>query len=405
MNRLARQDPSEEKSRLPHQHHDIDDTDSGANDQAISYRNKRDVGTDTDKVTAVSVHESVVDFNGSVTIEKASRTVFLGNVSTSAIKSKAAKKALLSHLSSFLEELPAEVGPHHIVSLRFRSTAFVSGAGPKRAAYAKKELMDETTKSTHAYAVYSTEIAARRAAMRLNGTVVLERHIRVDYVASPGVIDHKRCVFVGNLGFVDQEAVDDAVAGDNSQRRPRGKEPADIEEGLWRIFNKAGKVQSVRVVRDGDTRVGKGFAYVQFEHENSVETALLYNDKKYPPMLPRKLRVMRAKRMKKSAAGKGNEGRGSRIRVPSSTNLTSRSSRQKTFSAPGKSKGLTHETMKEGLSRPESFVFEGHRATRRIDGQGTRIKASKRHGERPKNRSSRRGAAFKAVGGRRKRAS
>jgi nucleolar protein 12 len=121
--------------------------------------------------------------------------------------------------------------------------------------------MEATTKSTNAYVVYSTAFAAREAAKKLNGTMVLDRHLRVDGVAHPAKTDHRRCVFVGNLGFVDDESMMDQ-GGENE--RKRSKIPSDVEEGLWRQFSKAGTVESVRVVRDEKTRVGKGFAYVQF---------------------------------------------------------------------------------------------------------------------------------------------
>ena len=49
-----------------------------------------------------------------------------------------------------------------------------------------------------------------------------------------------------------------------TKKKKRNKVPSDIEEGLWRTFSKVGKVENVRVVRDPKTRVGKGFAYVQF---------------------------------------------------------------------------------------------------------------------------------------------
>ncbi len=199
-------------------------------------------------------------------LEKASRTVFLANVSTITIKSKTAKKTLLDHLASFLSSLPQEDTPHKVDSLRFRSTAFSSTGVPKKAAYAKKELMDSTTKSTNAYAVYSTQLAAREATKKLNGTIVLERHLRVDSVAHPAKQDHRRCVYVGNLGFVDDMSTMNAAEHEENNKRPRkAKEPADIEEGLWRQFGKAGTLESVRVVRDKTTRVGKGFAYVQFQ--------------------------------------------------------------------------------------------------------------------------------------------
>lgn len=213
----------------------------------------------------VPQHESLAPSKDTLELEKASRTVFLANVSTSAITSKSDKKALLAHMASFFPEIaaPAEGKPDHKVeSLRFRSTAFAGSSLPKKAAFAKKELMETTTKSTNAYVVYSSAFAAREAVKKLNGSMILDRHLRVDGVAHPAKTDHRRCVFVGNLGFVDDESLLDA-AGENE--RKRSKNPSDIEEGLWRQFGKAGTVESVRVVRDEKTRVGKGFAYVQFE--------------------------------------------------------------------------------------------------------------------------------------------
>ena len=211
-------------------------------------------------------HESIVNPKEDLDLEESSRTVFLANVSTMAIKSKNAKKTLMNHLVSFTSTLPEMATKHTIESLRFRSTAYATTGIPRKAAYAKKELMDTTTKSTNAYAVYTTQVAAREAAKKLNGTMVLDRHLRVDSVAHPAKIDHRRCVFVGNLGFVDDVTnMDAAEDGDNDKRPRKSKEPADIEEGLWRQFGKVGAVESVRVVRDKTTRVGKGFAYVQFK--------------------------------------------------------------------------------------------------------------------------------------------
>jgi len=220
----------------------------------------------------VPLHESLAPDNSALELEKAARTVFLANVCSSAISSKSANKTLLRHLSAFLEDLPTppEGKPaHKVESFRFRSTAFATPSLPKKAAFAKKDVRVETTKSTNAYVVYSTAYAAREAVKKLNGTMVLDRHLRVDGVAHPAKTDHKRCVFVGNLGFVDDESMVDAN-GENE--RKRSKIPSDIEEGLWRQFGKAGTVESVRVVRDEKTRVGKGFAYVQFvvSHSSAI---------------------------------------------------------------------------------------------------------------------------------------
>ncbi|EGS17003.1 uncharacterized protein CTHT_0073280 [Thermochaetoides thermophila DSM 1495] len=236
-------------------------------------------------------------------LDKANRTVFLSNVSVEAIKDRKAKKILLKHLASPLDKKADP--PQKIESIRFRSTPFGTTKIPRRVAYIKKEIMEGTTKSTNAYVVYSTAAAARLAVQHLNGTIVLDRHLRADSVAHPAPIDNRRCVFVGNLGFVDDESVYRTKVEDGklvTEKKKKGKEPSDVEEGLWRVFGEhAGKVESVRVVRDPATRVGKGFAYVQFYDPNSVESALLLNGKSFPPLLPRELRVSRCKPPHKTA--------------------------------------------------------------------------------------------------------
>lgn len=258
---MAAQDPnmSEESEDL--------DSDSDKASVEDSEGNNDEATTPRSKVAPadVPIHESLAPSKDALELEKATRTVFLANVSTMAITDKGAKKTLLGHMGSFLSSLPPPLAgkpEHKVESIRFRSTAYAGTALPKKAAFAKKELMAATTKSTNAYVVYSTAFAAREAVKRLNGTVVLDRHLRVDGVAHPAKTDHRRCVFVGNLGFVDDESMLDQ-GGENE--RKRSKIPSDIEEGLWRQFSKAGTVESVRVVRDEKTRVGKGFAYVQFE--------------------------------------------------------------------------------------------------------------------------------------------
>lgn len=208
-------------------------------------------------------HETLAPSKTDSDLENASRTVFLSNVSNLAITSKSCKKALLHHMGSICKTLPVDPVPARVESLRFRSTAY-SGGSQRRAAFAKKDLMEATTKSTNAYVVYSTKAAAREAARTLNGTVVLDRHLRVDGVAHPAKKDNRRCVFVGNLSFVDDETQIKATQEIETGRKQSKPKTSDSEEGLWRQFGKAGTVESVRVVRDPSTRVGKGFAYVQF---------------------------------------------------------------------------------------------------------------------------------------------
>jgi len=367
----------------------------------------------------VPQHESIVTCREDLELGKSSRTVFLANVSTLAIKSKAAKRTLLEHLASFTSSLPKQDVKHEVESLRFRSTAFASSGVPKKAAFARKELMDTTTQSTNAYAVYSTQLAAREATKELNGSMVLDRHLRVDSVAHPAKIDHRRCVFVGNLGFVDDETnINAAEDEENSKPRRRAKERADVEEGLWRQFGKAGIVESVRVVRDKTTRVGKGFAYVQFEDANAVEQALLLNEKKFPPRLPRILRVTRAKNLKKVGGPRERKTPFKRKGVSkSSYNQKVPPQVQSLSGRAGKllgRAGAAHiraararcdpSSKATGVPKsPESIVFEGYRASR-LQGKGVlKIGGAGKSQGKPRTRSSNRGAEFKAQGGKKAR--
>lgn len=262
MSQLAKEEINDDRNRARTPHNKRQKTEpqetsyagTGSPDEDGESSSDHDIVTSGEEKSAggsIPQHESLVTSREDVDLEKSSRTVFLANVSTMAIKSKKAKKTLMDHLSSFTSSLPTRDGGHHIESLRFRSTAFVASGIPKKAAFVRKEIMDSTTQSTNAYVVYTTQLAAREAATRLNGSIVLDRHLRVDSVAHPAKIDHRRCVFVGNLGFVDDETNVKAAEDDQKNKHPRKtKEPADIEEGLWRQFEKAGIVESVRVVRD-----------------------------------------------------------------------------------------------------------------------------------------------------------
>ncbi|KAL7936100.1 hypothetical protein V8C35DRAFT_296884 [Trichoderma chlorosporum] len=377
-------------------------------------------GAKEDDDEDVPVHESLTQESKQSEVEKAARTVFLGNVATEAISNKTAKKELTKHLSSVLDKdaSPAQ----KIESLRFRSVAFSTGSMPKRAAYITKSLMDATTKSTNAYAVFSTPAAARKVVAELNGTEVLGRHIRVDSVAHPSPMNHRNCVFVGNLGFVDDETVLNRKADGETVEKKRNKVPSDIEEGLWRTFGTQGKVENVRVVRDSKTRVGKGFAYVQFYDANDVEAALLLNGKKFPPMLPRALRVTRAKDPRKTAQAVE--------RARSKADIADGASRSTKYrhkatpeeqAAAGRTRKLLGRSAAAnqrragkrsfpsaakdgeaagGIKTPEAIIFEGRRASSK-DGLPKDLKMGKKNKKkagrpmRPQNRSAKRAAAWK----------
>ena len=444
MRRLAKDEAREEKHRQAEKSlkrqklaDTVDTPDAGlsASDQDVTHPPTDLAERHEVEAHDVPQHETMQPSGESNELEKSTRTVFLSNVSTSAIKSKTSKRELLEHLASFLPSLPAGDTQHKVDSIRFRSTAFSSTSIPKKAAFAKKELMDATTKSTNAYAVYSTALAAREAPKRLNGTIVLDRHLRVDGVAHPARADNRRCVFVGNLGFVDDESSLHAAEDEQKERKPREiKQAADVEEGLWRQFGKAGTVESVRVVRDKSTRVGKGIAYVQFlvrpgksdlsssnvdplKDPNAVEAALLFNDKKFPPLLPRTLRVTRAKNIKKtssySVSGKQSikpskkPGQSPSYDPRSTSNaktLQGRAGKLLGYAGAAKltsrdSKSWQGSKTNGNLQRsPESFVFEGYRASSKRVGWQSAVRGVGKKQGKPKTRSSRRGAAFKASG-------
>ena len=400
MRRVEKEERKEEEKRLSDKakRQKVDTEQDGDASEEADEASDVDESGDEDKENGeptVPVHESLSGKTETDEVEKSSRTTFLGNVSTEAIKSKSAKKTLLRHLGSFLSTLPESTGPHKVESIRFRSTPFADGGHiPKRAAYARKEVLDNTTPSTNAYAVYSTVQAARKAPAELNGTQVLDRHLRVDSVAHPSATDHKRCVFVGNLDFVDQDTHEE------EGKKKKNNNPADVEEGLWRTFNtstggsksaKSRQVESVRVIRDRTTRVGKGFAYVQFYDENAVEEALLLDGKKFPPMIPRKLRVMRAKKQaKKKTEAPQAPARSQKLGAEHKT-LHGRAGKLLGKAGAAKLKS-------EDANPQASVVFEGHRATE--DGVDrikvkTKSRGAKSKGK-PKTRSSKRAATYRA---------
>ena len=113
--------------------------------------------------------------------------------------------------------------------------------------------------------------AAKAAVEKCDGTVFMERMIRVDVVGreavetrkegKEGVGDPKLAVFVGNLDFASKEE-DLRAFFEGVVSAERGPSPLkEDEEGAKKPST---WVTRVRIVRDKETQLGKGFAYIQF---------------------------------------------------------------------------------------------------------------------------------------------
>ncbi|KAM8843090.1 RNA-binding protein 34 [Synchiropus picturatus] len=190
--------------------------------------------------------------------EKSKRTVFVGNLPLSCTK-----KTLLN--------LFRPSGP--IESVRFRSvvredpTMSLKLATIKRKTHPKKQ-------SLNAYVVFKEESAVATAIKRNGTELEKDFHIRVDRVtAESKQHDHRRSVFVGNLSF-------------------------EIKESVFRHhFEECGDIEAVRLVRDHNSGLGKGFGYILFESADSVQLALKLDGSK---LEGRSIRVKRSVKKEKT---------------------------------------------------------------------------------------------------------
>ncbi|KAJ2915888.1 hypothetical protein MD484_g4503, partial [Candolleomyces efflorescens] len=162
--------------------------------------------------------------------------------------------------------------------------------------------------------------AAKQAVERGNNSVFMERVVRVDRVGkhkralgeqggggggagggdeAQGDADPKFTVFVGNLDFASKEE-DVRVFFESlveKEKGPalalaKGEEGMDVDEEKEK--KRKGWVVRVRIVRDRETQLGKGFAYVQFSDKECVDEILALEEPKLK-FAKRKLRVERCK--------------------------------------------------------------------------------------------------------------
>ncbi|KAK8861586.1 hypothetical protein IAR55_002409 [Kwoniella newhampshirensis] len=176
---------------------------------------------------------------------------------------------------------------------------FIDAKGKRKVAFIKKEFHSELG-SCNAYVVFAhphpdraANVApildpyeAATAVLVANGSSVLDRTIRVDSLRLPSAValasasnalskrdawlpsgtDPKKSLFVGGLDYAAKDE-DVRVFFEELIKAERG-----AGEGKW--------VTGVRIVRDQQTQLGKGFGYVHLKDRESVEEILAMDQKK-----------------------------------------------------------------------------------------------------------------------------
>ena len=256
--------------------------------------------------------------------QRDARTIFLGNVPIEVAKSKVCPSSFSpgltfltdyqSALKVFKKYILSHVPGANIDSLRFRSVAFQrpTSAAPvtrphslertaewratkvdevpapqprlgsgdkKRIAFMKHELHEEVDAVT-IYVVFAygadlaPDVAAKGAVAALDNHQYMGHTLRADTIGG-GIGDPKRTVFVGSLDFASREEdvrvfFEGLVSAERGPRSAVTGDDSDTEneEGTDDPNAHGSKpktwVTRVRIIRDKDTQLGKGFAYVQF---------------------------------------------------------------------------------------------------------------------------------------------
>ncbi|XP_040407680.1 RNA-binding protein 34 isoform X1 [Cygnus olor] len=203
---------------------------------------------------------------------KNKRTVFVGNLP-------------VNSTAQMLKSLFKEYG--QIESIRFRSVVPAEDTLSKKLAAIKRKI-HPNVKYINAYVVFKEECDAIKA-LKKNGTEIASGfHIRVDIASKNSLHDNKRSVFLGNLSY---DISDDAVR---------------------EHFADCGDVVAVRIVRDRQTGMGKGFGYILFENTDAVHLALKLNNS---DLMGRKVRVKRCVEKGKAPQRAPNQPRGPKDRA------------------------------------------------------------------------------------------
>ena len=352
MSKLVDEDEDEE-SEEEDGDEDEEENDEKSDDKSDEKTEDGEMDVDAETITERETTDSKVGGAAKILdlkdkeFEKAERTIFIGNVPAIIMSNKRETKDFKLFINKFLN------CPEHtslIDSIRFRSIHSTTTA-PRKVAFISKEVDLENVMNS--YVVFKNKEDSLKA-LKLNGQVYKDHHLRVDHLTHPNKKDNKLSIFVGNLDFQEKE------------------------ETLWKYFNKKcisnserdtglkNVIDNVRIIRDSKTSYGKGFAIVQFIDSNYVTKALLLDDKKMNNK--RTLRITRCKKTMRN-----NETMRSKF--------SKLNDKQKTVVGRAKQLGKTDRRTLGKL------VVEGERATKGKTpiGKGGKVD-KKRHGGRKERR-------------------
>ncbi|XP_059501530.1 RNA-binding protein 34 isoform X2 [Stegostoma tigrinum] len=226
------------------------------------------------------------------------RTLFVGNLPSDCSK-------------QMIKVLFKEFGP--IESVRFRSVARSEPKISKKLATIQKKIHPKRN-NMNAYIVFEQDSDAIRALTKNGYEIQTGFHIRADLASKSKIHDHRRSVFLGNL-------------------------PYEINEDEVREhFRECGAIESVRIVRDRESGMGKGFGYVLFQSTDAVTLALQLNNAE---LKGRKLRVSHS--LKKDTA--------SRVRSGSAGDTANRAEAVKKPSLAKRFTGLMAKPVKEDKAK------------------------------------------------------
>eukprot|EP00002_Diphylleia_rotans_P002387 TRINITY_DN1150_c0_g4_i2.p1 TRINITY_DN1150_c0_g4~~TRINITY_DN1150_c0_g4_i2.p1 ORF type:complete len:485 (-),score=132.62 TRINITY_DN1150_c0_g4_i2:112-1566(-) len=204
---------------------------------------------------------------------KDERTVFVGNVDL---------KATQQQIKAFFTKYGA------VESVRLRSVPVADMRLPRRASCILQQY-HPSRESCNAYVVFQSTESVEKA-LGASGTIFQERHIQVDRITGDKTFDCSRTIFVGNLPFETEN------------------------ESLFQHFAQCGEVEGVRIVRDKETGLGKGFAYVCFKSEASVNNAFLIKDQKFQKRILRISHAVDPETAKRKAKKNAYQGKKSQPR-------------------------------------------------------------------------------------------